>query len=171
MRSSSFAASLVVGLALVGLALVGLGAPSANAAPPTPAKAACSNGAEKYACIEVDRRTAPVGETVTFTGTLSAKAMKNLKSWTRGTNVICLDRYAPAPQADGGWPGTALEGACATVRKAGGFTIEAEFGRIGTFFYGVSMGPCRSSAAECGNGDPGLVGVGGRNAVSLRTTK
>ena len=166
MRARSFTVSAVIGLALMGLA-----APSAYAAPPTPAKEACSNGAEKYACLEVDRRKAPVGETVVFTGTLSKKAMKNLASWTDGTNVVCLDRYATAPLADGGWPGTALEGACTSVRASGGFTIEAEFGKVGTYYYGVSMGPCLASAAECGNADPGLVGVGGPTVVRVRTTR
>ena len=164
MRNKTLAASVAVGVVLVGL-----GAPSAHAASPTPAREACSNGAEKYACIEVDRRTAPVGEMVTFTGTLSAAALKYLKSWTRGSNVICLDRYATAPNANG-WSGTALEGACTTVRSNGAYTINAEFGRVGRFYYGVSMGPCRSTEAECGGGDPGLVGVGGPTVVSVRTT-
>ncbi len=166
MRARSFAVSAVVGLALMGLA-----APSAYAAPPTPAKEACSNGAEKYACLEVDRRKAPVGETVVFTGTLSKKAMKNLASWTDGTNVVCLDRYPSAPAADGSWVGTVMEGACTTVRTDRGFTIEAEFGKVGKYYYGVSMGPCRASADECGNADPGLVGVGGPTVVRVRTTR
>ena len=166
MKKRSLAVSMVIGFAAAALV-----APVAYAAPPTPSKEACSNGAAQYACLEADRRKAPVGETVVFTGTLSAEAMKNLRSWTKGANVVCLDRYAPAANADGGWPGTAMEGACTVVRKNGGFTIEAEFGRIGTYYYGASMGPCRSTAAECGNADPGLVGVGGPTVVSVRTTR
>lgn len=166
MRTRSILASTIIGCVAVALA-----APVAYAAPPMPSKEACSNGAEKYACLETNRRSAPVGETVVFTGTLSNKAMKGLRSWTKGANVICLDRYATSANPDGGWPGTAMEGACTVVRKNGGFTIEAEFGRIGTYYYGVSMGPCRSTAAECGNSDPGLVGVGGPTSVSVRTTR
>lgn len=166
MHKRSLVASTIIGFAAAALV-----APIAYAAPPTPAKEACSNGAAKYACLEVDRRKAPVGETVVFTGTLSKDAMQNLQSWTKGANVVCLDRYARASNADGGWPGTAMEGACTVVRNNGDFTIEAEFGRIGAYFYGVSMGPCRSTAAECGNADPGLVGVGGPTAVSVRTTR
>lgn len=154
---------------LIALAVASTTIP-AQAAEVTPAKTACSNGAEKYACLSVTKKKAPAGATVIFTGTLSAAAMKNLASWTAGSNTVCLDRYATAPLADGGWPGTALEGACAPVRDDGRFTIKAEFGRVGTFYYGVSMGPCRASAAECGNGDPGLVGVGGPTAVQHRTT-
>jgi hypothetical protein len=156
---------------VIALAVVGLSAPAAYAQTPKPAKSACSNGADKYACLEVDRRKAPVGETVTFTGTLSKKAMTNLKSWTGGTNVVCLDRYPTKPLADGGWPRTPMEGACTSVRTSGDFTIEAEFGRVGKFNYGVSMGPCRASADECGNADPGLVGVGGDTVVRVRTTR
>lgn len=66
-----------------------------------------------------------------------------------------------------------LEGACTTVRKNGGFTIQAEFGRTGQFFYGLEMGPCRASQAECGGGDPGLVGLGSDkdpSVVAVRTT-
>jgi hypothetical protein len=156
---------------IIGFAAAALMAPVAYAAPFTPSNEACSNGAAQYACLEADRRKAPVGATVVFTGTLSKEAMRGLRSWTKGANVVCLDRYAPAANADGGWPGSAMEGACTVVRKNGGFTIEAEFGRIGTFYYGVSMGPCRSTADECGNSDPGLVGVGGPTHVSVRTTR
>lgn len=154
----------------IALTMVGIGALPAMAAV-TPAKQACSNGAEKYACLSVNRAKAPVGATVVFRGTLSAAAMKNLASWTDGTNVVCLDRYAPAPAADGSWPGTAIEGACAAVRASGAFVIKAEFGRVGAHFYGVSMGPCLASEAECGNGDPGLIGVGGPTAVRVTTTR
>ena len=76
------------------------------------------------------------------------------------------ERYAIAPLADC-WPGTTLDGACVKVRNDGSFTIKAEFRKVGAFYCGVSMGPCRSSADECGNGDPGLVGP---IAVRRRTT-
>lgn len=150
--------------------LVALSVTAAQAADVQPAKSACSNGAEKYACLTVATASAPVGATVTFTGKLSSKAMKDLKSWTAGANDVCLDRYATKPGADGSWGGTQLEGACAKVSSKGTFTINAEFGRVGAFDYGVSMGPCRATAAECGNGDPGLVGVAGPTVVRHRTT-
>ena len=145
-------------------------APLALAASPKPSDRACSNGSEKYACLTVSTRSASVSETVSFAGTLSSAAMRNLKSWTKGTNTVCLDRYAAKAAADGSWGGTQLSGACTTVRGNGGFTINAQLGRVGTYDYGVSMGPCRASKAECGNGDPGLVGVAGPTVVQLTTT-
>ena len=160
-------------LVLAGIPM--LFAPAAQALElPKPAKSVCSEGTEgkAYACMKVDSRRVPSGDTVTFTGTLSAAAQKNLRSWTRGDNIVCLTRYKPQPEADGSWPWQVMEAACTTVRMNGGFTIEAEFGRKGTFFYGLEMGPCRSNAAECGDGDPGLVGVYGigDKALQLRTT-
>lgn len=165
-------------IASVSLVLSGIPmfvAPAAQALdPPKPAKSVCSEGptGNSYACMKVDSRRVPSGDTVTFTGTLSAAAQKNLRSWTRGDNIVCLTRYKPQPEADGSWPWQVMEAACTTVRMNGGFTIEAEFGRKGTFFYGLEMGPCRSNAAECGDGDPGLVGVYGigDKALQLRTT-
>lgn len=141
----------------------------------TPSKEACSSDGTStpYVCMEVDSRKVPSGDTVTFTGQLSPTAFKNLKTWTKGDNIICLTRYKPQPEADGSWPWTTMEGACTTVRKSGAFTIEAELGRKGLFYYGVEMGPCRGSADLCGNGDPGLLGVGGNKGdrvVALRTT-
>lgn len=159
----------LVAAGAIALTMVGVGALPAMA-DVAPAKQACSNGAEKYACLSVNKAKAPVGATVTFRGTLSPAAMKNLASWTDGTNVVCLDRYATTPAADG-WSGTPIEGACAAARANGTFTIKAEFGRIGAHYYGVSMGPCLASQAECGNGDPGLVGVGGPTAVRVTTTR
>ena len=145
------------------------------AAAPVPSKEACSTTTEKatYACMEVDSRKVPSGDTVTFTGQLSAEAMRQLKVWTKGDNIVCLNRYKPQPEADGSWPWTTLEGACTTVRKNGGFTIEAELGRKGLFYYGLEMGPCRGNAGLCGNADPGLLGVGGDKkdrVIALRTT-
>jgi hypothetical protein len=145
------------------------------AAAPVPSKEACSTTTEKatYACMEVDSRKVPSGDPVTFTGQLSAEAMRQLKVWTKGDNIACLNRYKPQPEADGSWPWTTLEGACTTVRKNGEFTIEAELGRKGLFYYGLEMGPCRGDAGLCGNADPGLLGVGGDKkdrVIALRTT-
>lgn len=141
-------------------------------AAPTPVNKICTKDTlgKVYACLETSDRTVPSGDTVTFTGTLSPAAMKNLKSWTRGDNIVCLDRYKTKPEADGSWPWEMLEGVCTTVRKDGGFTIKAEFGRKGTYYYGVEIGPCRSTADECGNGDPGLVGGNGAGKKVLQVT-
>lgn len=151
---------------------VALAAPASAA--PVPSKEACStDGKATYACMEVDSRKVPSGDTVTFTGQLSPNAMRQLKPWTKGDNIVCLTRYKPQPEADGSWPWTTLEGACTTVRKNGAFTIEAELGRKGLFYYGLEMGPCRGDADLCGNADPGLLGVGGDakdRVVALRTT-
>lgn len=151
--------------ACAGLALV-TGAASAVTAP-TPALSACSDG--KYACLSVNRAAVPAGRTVTFSGSLSAKALRNLHAWTKGADVVCLTRYAPKPQADGSWPWESLDGACAQVNPAGRFVIHAELGLPGTHYFGVENGPCRADAALCGNGDPGLVGLG-TSAVSMTTT-
>lgn len=164
----SLAHSRLVPVALLTAALlVAVSSATAQAADVKPSRSACSNGAETYARLTVDTAKAPVGASVTFTGTLSSRAHKYLKSWTAGSNIVCLDRYPIAPLADG-WPGTALDGACVKVRNDGSFTIMAEFRKVGVFYCGVSMSPCRSSADECGNGDPGL---GGPMAVRHRTTR
>jgi hypothetical protein len=123
--------------------------------------------------MEVDSRKVPSGDPVTFTGKLSPSAFKNLKTWTKGDNIVCLTRYKPRPEADGTWPWTTMEGACTTVRNNGSFTINAELGRKGLFYYGVEMGPCRGSADLCENGDRGLLGVNDGDddrVVALRTT-
>ena len=161
---------LPVVTALAGIALVA--GPAQAATDVTPAKSACSEGVgtAKYACMKVDARKVPSGDTATFTGTLSATALANLKDWTKADNIVCLTRYQAKPEADGSWPSTTLEGVCTTVRKDGSFTIEAEFGRKGTYYYGLEMGPCRASADLCGNGDPGLLGVAGPRVVALTTT-
>ncbi len=159
-------------LSLAGALVV---APSAQAADaPIPSKLACSKGvgAVDYACLAVTKSAVPSGDPAVFTGSLSKKARKNLALWTKGDNIICLQRYKTKPESDG-WPSTTLEGACATVRKDGGFAIAATLGRKGTFYYGITMGPCRGDAGLCGNGDPGLLGVGsnhGNKVVSLTTT-
>lgn len=169
MRIAALASALVIGASSLVFATPAL------AADPVPSNASCSAGpgGKNYACMEVDTRRAPAGATVTFTGKLTPAAMKNLRSWTKGDNIVCLTRYKPKAEADGSWPWTVLEGACTTVRKNGGFTIQAEFGRTGQFFYGLEMGPCRASQAECGGGDPGLVGLGSDkdpSVVAVRTT-
>lgn len=139
-----------------------------------PAKAVCSisGGGSTYACMEVNARRVPAGATATFTGTLSAPAATALKRWTKGENIVCLTRYKPAPEADGSWPWTVLDGVCTEVRRDGSFTIEAEFGRTGRWVYGLEMGPCQANANLCGNGDPGLIGVAnkGKKVLTLRTT-
>lgn len=125
------------------------------------AQTACSKTVDNttYACISVKSDKVPSGDTVKFTGTLSPAAMKNLQNWTAGDNIVCLDRFKPAAESDGSWPWQTLEGACTTVKKNGKWTINAEFGRKGTFYYGLEMGPCRADKSTCGDGDPILVGV------------
>ena len=151
-----------------------LAGPAEAATTPIPSKSACSEGTggTTYACMQVADRTVPSGKTVTFTGQLSPTAMKNLRAWTKGDNIVCLDRFKPKPEADGSWPWTTMEAACTTVRKSGAFTINAEFGRKGTFYYGLEMGPCRASKAMCGGADPGLLGVIGMDdkVVAVTTT-
>lgn len=141
---------------------------------PTPSNSVCSEGNNNsnYACMEVSKQKVPSGETVTFTGDLSTLASKYLKQWTKGDNVVCLTRYKTKPEADGSWPWQYLEAACTTVRKNGEFTINAEFGRKGSYYYGLEMGPCRGSKALCGDGDPGLIGVYGKGdkALLVKTT-
>lgn len=161
--------TLSLTLAFAASALVAV---PAQAATPKPSSRACSVDFEgaNYACMEVADRTVPSGDTVTFTGQLSPSAMANLKAWTKGDNIVCLDRFKTKPEADGSWPWETLEGVCTTVRKNGGFTLEAEFGRKGTYYYGLEFGPCRASASLCGDGDPGLLGVGGPRVVAVRTT-
>lgn len=149
------------------------GVPVQAAPAAKPSRQACTVDPPKYACLRVDARRVPSGETATFTGTLSARAMRNLRQWTKGDNVVCLVRYKLTPEVDG-WPGEVLEGACTTVRRDRSFTIAAELGRKGRYFYGVQMGPCRASAPGtglCGSGDGGLLSVSpGARAVALRTT-
>lgn len=141
---------------------------------PKPSNSVCSEGApnKDYACMAVNANKVPSGDPATFTGTLSAKAQKALASWTNGDNVVCLTRYKTTPETDG-WPSQILDSACTTVRKDGGFTIVAEFGRKGTYYYGLEMGPCLSkNAGECGNADPDLIGLFNKNnkALALRTS-
>lgn len=162
-------------VAAAAAAAFALTAPPAQAADrPVPSSDVCAEvaGGTTYACMSTAKRAVPSGDPVIFTGTLSAKARKSLAKWTKGDNIVCLTRYPAKPLADGGWPGTVLEAACTTVRKDGGFTIDAELGRKGRFYYGLEMGPCRADAALCGNGDPQLIGLfnKGNKALVLRTT-
>lgn len=148
-------------------------APAANNLP-TPSSSVCSEWVYggNYACMKVNKKAVPSGETALFTGTLSSAAMTALKAWTKGDNVVCLTRYNTKPLAGGAWPWQYMEGVCTTVRKSGQFTLRAEFGRKGTFYYGLEMGPCRAGTDLCGDGDPGLIGVYNRGdkALQLKTT-
>lgn len=166
---------------VIGIAAIALAAPlviptAAQAADkPVPSKSVCSqDGTKDYACMAVNSMKIPSGDTATFTGKIvSAKALKELASWTAGDNIVCLTRYKTKPEADGSWPWQSLEAACTTVRKDGGFTINAEFGRKGTYFYGLEMGPCRSkNEGECGNADSMLVGLYGKGdkVIQLKTS-
>ncbi|MDE0975168.1 MAG: hypothetical protein OSA11_08790 [Candidatus Nanopelagicales bacterium] len=111
--------------------------------PPKPSKSVCSqDGRDKdYACMKVKAKKVPSSETVTFAGNLSKRARKNLESWTRGENIVCHSRYATKPATDGGWPSQVLEAACTTIRNNSEFTIIAELGRKGKYYYGLKMGP------------------------------
>lgn len=166
-------ATKIIGIASIALVLpLVIPAVSYAADLPKPSTSVCSgDNSEDYACMEVNAQKIPSGETSTFTGSLDSKAMKNLKSWTRGDNVVCLTRYKTKPEADGSWPWETLDAACTTVRKNGDFTINAEFGRKGTFYYGLEFGPCRSiKPGECGGGDGYLVGVYNKGDKALRLT-
>ena len=165
MRIRNLALSAMTAASIAGFAA----APSMAATTiPTPVKSVCST--DSYACLSVNQTSIPAGQTVIFKGSLSKVAMKNLASWTMKDNIVCLTRYAAKPLADGGWPSTTLEGACAQVNKAGKFTINAELGKTGFHYFGVEMGPCQADAAQCGNSDGGLVGLDRTSAVGLTTT-
>jgi hypothetical protein len=162
-------------IAAVAAVTFAIGMPVARAADkPVPSSDVCSQTApgETYACMSTAKRAVPSGDPVIFAGTLSPKARKALAKWTKGDNIVCLTRYQSKPDPNGGWAGTTLEAACTTVRNDGGFTIDAEFGRKGRFFYGLEMGPCRADEALCGGGDAQLIGLynKGDKAIVLRTT-
>jgi len=163
-----------IAVLIMAVTVILVGAPAAQAADrPVPSSDVCSETATAtpYACMGVSKRRVPSGDPVIFSGTLSSKARKSLADWTKGDNIVCLTRYATKPAA-GGWPSNTLESACTTVRRDGGFAIDAEFGRKGRFFYGLEMGPCRATADLCGNGDPMLIGLfnKGDKAILVRTT-
>jgi hypothetical protein len=154
--------------AAVGMLTVAL-APSASA-DVKPAGKVCAK--DDYACMQVSPRQAGVNETVIFTGKLSPRAQRNVRSWTAGEMNVCLTRYRTKPNRDGSWPSTTLDQACTTVNRDGSFTLNAQLGERGTFFYGLEAGTCRASRAECGNADPGLIGVGSNKrdrALALTT--
>ncbi len=164
----------IIGLASVALVVPFMVPSMAQAVNlPKPSQSVCSlDGNNEYACMEVNAKKVPTGDTATFTGSVSAKARKYLKSWTNGDNIVCLTRYKTKAEADGSWPWQGLDAACTTVRKDGGFTINAEFGRKGTYYYGLEMGPCRSTDKdECGNSDPSLIDLYGKGdkVVRLKT--
>jgi hypothetical protein len=150
--------------------LVGLPAASADTAV-KPRKSACTADPADYACRTVSARREVAGEPVTFTGTLSPRAMKGLASWTKGENTVCLNRYEPTPASNGSWGSQTLDQACTTVNKNGTFGMTVELGKQGLHFYGVEMGPCKASEDECGNADPGLLGVSNKKnrVVAVRT--
>ncbi len=161
----------IIGLASVALVVPFMVPSMAQAVNlPKPSQLVCSQDTtnKEYACMEVNAKKVPTGDTATFAGSVSAKARKSLASWTNGDNIVCLTRYKTKPEADGSWPWQVLDGACTTVRKDGGFTINAEFGRKGTYYYGLEMGPCRSTDPdECGNSDPSLIGLYGKGDKAL----
>ncbi|GDX31849.1 hypothetical protein LBMAG15_07830 [Actinomycetes bacterium] len=158
------------------VAAAALAAP-AQAVKLVPSDTACTytykNGeptTKTYACLFVAKSPVPAGQTATFTGTLSTKAISALTDWTTGANTVCLDRYPAKANNDSSMPRTPLTKACSPVKKNGTFTIKADLSVKGTYYYGLSMGPCTGSAALCGNGDPELVGVEGPAVVQLKTT-
>ncbi len=165
----------IIGLASVALVVPFMVPSMAQAVNlPKPSQSVCSleTANKKYACMEVNAKKVPTGDTATFTGSVSPKARKSLASWTNGDNIVCLTRYKTKAEADGSWPWQGLDAACTTVRKDGGFTINAEFGRKGTYYYGLEMGPCRSTDKdECGNSDPSLIDLYGKGdkVVRLKT--
>jgi hypothetical protein len=133
---------------------------------------ACTADPNDYACLRASARREIAGEAITFTGTLSRQAQRNLASWTRGENTICLTRYESMPRRNGSWPSQTLEAACTTLNPNGTFGMTVFLGVQGQHLYGVEMGQCRASQDECGNADPGLIGVMGNKknrAVAVRT--
>ncbi|MDA2988597.1 MAG: hypothetical protein O2815_05900 [Actinomycetota bacterium] len=137
-----------------------------------PRKSACTADPNNYACLRVSDRREVSGEPVTFRGSLSKEAQRQLAAWTRGENTICLTRYEPAPLKDGSWPWQTLDQACTTLNPNGTFGMTVFLGVQGLHFYGVEMGPCRADEDRCGNADPGLIGVGNTKkdrVVAVRT--
>ncbi len=163
----------IVGSAILGLSLSGvLAVPAQADTNVKPRKSACTADPSNYACLQVSDRREISGEAVTFTGSLSRQAQRNLVSWTDGENTICLTRYAAKPRRNGSWPSQTLDAACTTLNPNGTFGMTVFLGVQGQHFYGVEMGQCRASRDECGNADPGLIGVMGNKknrAVAVRT--
>lgn len=137
-----------------------------------PRKSACTADPNNYACLRVSDRREVSGEAVTFRGSLSKEAQRQLSNWTKGENTICLIRYDPKPLKDGSWPWQTLDQACTTLNPNGTFGMTVFLGVQGLHFYGVEMGPCRADKDTCGNADPGLIGVGNTKkdrVVAVRT--
>ena len=163
---------IILASATVGLLVSVLGIPTASADTTVkPRKSACTADPADYACLKTSARREVAGEPVSFSGTLSSTAMKNLASWTAGENTVCLTRYEPKPASNGSWGSQTLDQACTTVNKNGTFGLTVELGKQGLHFYGVEMGPCKASEDECGNADPGLLGVSNKKnrVVAVRT--
>ena len=156
----------------VALSVIGIAAPAGAAESPKPRKSACTADPADYACLRTDSRKEVAGEAVTFRGSLSKQAQKNLAQWTDGENTICLTRYKTTPEEDGSWPWQTLDEACTTLPTDGTFGLVAYLGRQGKFFYGVEMGPCKGDAGLCGNADGGLLSALGNKknrAAAVKT--
>ncbi len=111
-RKAQTAAWSIPAAAAAAIAVV----PPVQAAAPMVTRQIGSNGSETYACIATATKAAPVGRTVTFTGTLSERALKNLASWTKDANAVCLERYVDeVQQTPDEFATHVLEGACARV--------------------------------------------------------
>ena len=137
-----------------------------------PRKSACTADPDDYACLRTSDRREVAGEPVTFRGSLSKEARRQLNNWTKGENTICLTRYNPKPLKDGSWPWETLDNVCTTLNTDGTFGMVANLGVQGLHYYGVEMGPCRADEDLCGGGDPGLIGVGNtkkNRVVAVRT--
>lgn len=172
MGTTSVVVRMTIACAVV-LSVIGIATPAGAAESPKPRKSACNAmPGPDYACLRTDSRKEVAGEPVTFRGSLSTQAQKNLAQWTDGENTICLTRYKTTPEEDGSWPWQTLNEACTTLNTDGTFGLVAYLGRQGKFFYGVEMGPCKGDAGLCGNGDGGLLSALGNKknrAVAVKT--
>jgi hypothetical protein len=163
---------LILASIILGLAIPALAVPAASADTTfKPRKSACTKEPAEYACLKASSRREVAGDPVTFTGTLSTEAMKQLANWTKGENSVCLIRFEPKPESNGSWGSQTLDQACTTVNKDGTFGMTVELGKQGLHYYGVEMGPCRATEDVCGNADPGLLGVSNKKdrVVAVRT--
>ena len=167
---SAISATAALALAATGV-LAGSSAAQADA-DVKPRKSACTADPSDYACLKTSDRREVAGEPVTFTGSLSKEARRQLSNWTKGENTICLTRYNKKPLKDGSWPWETLDNVCTTLNTDGTFGMVAYLGKQGLHYYGVEMGPCRADKDLCGGGDPGLIGVGNTKkdrVVAVRT--